>query len=163
MKKIACIGNITFASGVLTRNSGYKATYTFENGKAYVTVTATGTINPAPLPDLEAFVPVAGKVYLKPSDNWKEGSASFAAYFYGDSGNEFVKMTKSEGLGAEGIFECEIPTMKNYTNVIFVRHDSSKDPNFEWGQTSDLDIKQGPENYYEVIEWNAEGSGWREF
>ena len=41
--------------------------------------------------------------------------------------------------------------MKNYTNVIFVRHDSSKDPNFEWGQTSDLDIKQGPDNYYEVI------------
>ena len=88
-------------------------------------------------------------LYIKPNDNWADGDARFAAYFFGDAGNTWVSMTDSDN---DGIYEVAIPNDKIYTNVIFCRmnpkftengwnagnesHENKK----VWNQTVDLDI-----------------------
>lgn len=55
-------------------------------------------------------------LWLKPNSNWVQRSAWFAAYFFGDSGNTWLKMTDIDG---DGVYGCQKPA--GYPNVIFCR------------------------------------------
>ena len=104
-------------------------------------------------------------LYLKPSDNWKEASAWFTAWFFeGNGADQMVKMTDTNG---DGIYEVTIPS-GGYKKVIFVRKDPANtgvDWNGNWGQTANLTIPESTSNKicYNVINWNASGSGWTDY
>lgn len=97
-------------------------------------------------------------LYLTPNSNWKQSSAWFAAYFYGN-GDTWVKMTDSNG---DGIYEVAVPS--GYPNVIFCRMNSSNTSSMTWNncwnQTSDLTIPTDGKNHYAIAEgaW-SKGSG----
>jgi len=96
-------------------------------------------------------------LYLKPSANWKEASARFAAYFFGN-GNTWVDMKR---VGYEGYYEVEIPA--GYTSVIFCRFNPASTTNGwtsdKWGQTADLTIPTNGNNLYTIVGWGGSGSG----
>lgn len=98
-------------------------------------------------------------LYLKPSDNWKEASARFAAYFFGN-GDTWVDMKR---VGYEGYYEVEIPA-GGYTSVIFCRFNPASTTNGwtsdKWGQTADLTIPTNGNNLYTVVGWAEDGSAW---
>ncbi len=100
------------------------------------------------------------KLYLKPSSNWREASARFAAYFFGSS-NSWVSMTKVEGETA--VYEVTAPT-GSWTNVIFCRMNPANTTNSwdtKWNQTEDLTY-DGTNNCYEVKSgtWDKGGGTW---
>lgn len=86
------------------------------------------------------------KLYLTPNDNWKQAGARFAAYFYNNSSNQWVSMTKTNDCPV--VYEVTAPYNKNgrnvnYTNVIFCRMNPSTAANnfnegVKWNQTGDL-------------------------
>lgn len=95
------------------------------------------------------------KLYLVPSSNttgtnsesWAKGDERYAAYFYGD-GDGWVDMSDTDG---NGLYECVIPTDKDYTHVIFCRMNGSNKENCwdaKWAQTVDLSIN--PNHCYTV-------------
>nr|MBE6191768.1 hypothetical protein [Rikenellaceae bacterium] len=96
-------------------------------------------------------------LYLKPSANWKEAGARFAAYFFGN-GNTWVDMKR---VGYEGYYEVEIPA--GYTSVIFCRFNPASTTNGwtsdKWGQTADLTIPTNGNNLYTIVGWGESGSG----
>ena len=98
-------------------------------------------------------------LYLKPSANWKEAGARFAAYFFGN-GNTWVDMKR---VGYEGYYEVEIPA-GGYTSVIFCRFNPASTTNGwtsdKWGQTADLTIPTNGNNLYTIVGWADSGSAW---
>ena len=99
------------------------------------------------------------RFYLFPSDNWKESGARFEVYFYGSSGSKWVTMTKFST--SPEYYEVVKPS-GNWTNMIFVRKDPASAQGTwdagNWGQTGDLNFTSG--NFYTVVKWNEDGSGW---
>ena len=100
-------------------------------------------------------------LYLKPSSNWKQSNARFAAYFFGN-GETWVSMTDAD---KDGIYEVKVPTTKVYPNVIFCRMNPSATANNwnnKWNQTSDLVIPSNGNNFYTVKEgtWDKGGGTW---
>ena len=101
------------------------------------------------------------KLYLVPNANWNQGSARFAAYFFGD-GEAWVSMTKV--AGETNLYEVTVPAGKNFTNVIFCRMNpsaSANNWNNKWNQTADLTYN-GTSNCYTVKEgtWDKGGGTW---
>lgn len=97
-------------------------------------------------------------VYLKPDSSiWATDGAWFAAYYWNDSTNGWVKMTDGDG---DGYYAATIPA--GYTNIIFTRNDPQKtDLSWEsrWNQTADLTIS-GTNNLYTITGWNgSQGAG----
>ena len=85
---------------------------------------------------------VIDKLYLKPSSNWMNDSARFAAYFFNNntSSNEWVSMTAANGQ--TGLYVVNKPSTA-YANVIFCRmNPGTADNNWnnKWNQTGDLAI-----------------------
>ena len=106
-------------------------------------------------------------VYLLPSNNWKDGSPRFAAYFYtqNESGDYWMK---SVGPDKNGVYGYVVPASKK--NVIFVRlnPDNDKmsfDNGVKWNQTADLTIPTNENNYFKCTEgwWDAHNGAWTKY
>ena len=109
--------------------------------------------------DEEVELPEAEKLYLDPNDNWVQGDAWFAAYFFGN-GETWVKMTDEDG---DGIYECEKP--EGYPNVIFCRMNPEATAlswDSKWDQTVDLTIPTDGSNCFTVAagDWNNANGTW---
>ena len=95
-------------------------------------------------------------LYLKPSNNWNEGNARFAAYFFGN-GDTWVSMVDSNG---DGIYEVEAPA--GYTSVIFCRMNPSDAANgwsTMWNQTGDLNVPGDDKVLFTNPEGTWDGAG----
>ena len=89
----------------------------------------------------------ATTLYLKPSNNWKQSNARFAAYFFGN-GEKWVSMTDSNG---DGVYEVAVPA--GFPNVIFCRMNPSATANGwnnKWNQTADLTVPTNGKTLYTV-------------
>ena len=78
-------------------------------------------------------------IHLKPNNNWKQASARFAAYFFGN-GEKWVSMTDADG---DGVYSCEQPS--GFTQVILCRMKPSttNDWNNKWNKSADQTISDG--------------------
>lgn len=88
-------------------------------------------------------------LYMKPSSDWKQANARFAAYFFG-KGDTWVNMVSLESDLYEVI--CN----SNYPNIIFCRMNPSASANNwdnKWNQTGDLTIPSDGKNLYTVTGW----------
>lgn len=95
-------------------------------------------------------------LYLKPSSNWNESGARFAAYFFGN-GETWVSMTSV----GNGIYMCEAP--QGYPSVIFCRMDPNNGANNwdnKWNQTGNLVVPSGSNTLCTIPDgnWNP-GAG----
>lgn len=91
-------------------------------------------------------------LYLRPSVEWKEANARFAAYFFGGDGELWLDMLDSNG---DGIYE--VVSQGTREKVIFCRMNPETTENNwdnKWNQTSDLTY-DGTNNQYNVSGWDA--------
>ena len=114
-------------------------TYTF---KWDITTDKLSITNMPAFPDL-SHQPAT--LYFKPSTNWKENNAKYAAYFcYGDIGTDdkWVEMTPENGIYKVSNSD------KKYVIVIFVRLNPDGEISWEsqWNQTDNLIIPNTPNN-----------------
>lgn len=130
------------------------ASYTFGSvtktgAKQTVTVTAQGgTID---------------KVYLVPTTDWASSSAWFAAYFYEDSNNTWVKMDYDSATSS---YYCSKPT-GTYSNVIFCRMNPAKTDlswNSKWNQTGNLTIPSDKDTFAvdSATQWAEPTKSWQD-
>ena len=86
-------------------------------------------------------IPASTELYLKPSSNWLEAGARYAAYFFTvDVGNEWKNFVKETGV--LDIYKVVAPTTA-YEKVIFCRMNPETTVNDwtnRWNQTGDLDF-----------------------
>lgn len=106
-----------------------------------------------------AFAATPETLYLKPSSNWKQDGARFAAYFFGN-GEKWVGMTDTDG---DGYYEVAVPS--GFPKVIFCRMNpgaTANNWNNKWNQTSDLTIPTTGNNCYTVAEgaWDKGSGSW---
>ena len=97
------------------------------------------------------------KLYLKPSSNWLEANARFAAYYWDSNGNS--AWTGMADTDNDGYYEGEIPA--GNTNVIFCRmNPGTADNNWDnkWNQTADLTVPTDGNNCYTVPEGSWDGA-----
>ena len=99
-------------------------------------------------------------LYLKPNDNWLQGNARFAIYYWNDGGSAWTGMADSNN---DGVYEGIIPA--GYTNVIFCRMNpgtTANNWNNKWNQTSDLTVPTDGTNLYTVKSgtWDKGGGTW---
>ena len=102
-------------------------------------------------------------LYLKPSSNWKQSSAKFAAYFFTKnvSGEYWQWMMKLD----TDHYGCVIPG--DYKNVIFCRMNSSSSAtnmnwDNKWNQTGDLTIPTNGNNLFTLPSstWDGATTTW---
>lgn len=144
---------ITFPEeGYLFKETGdYKFTVEVKNnGEENIVVSKDYTIT----------VSVPKVLYLKPNANWKVDNARFAVYFFGN-GEKWVDMIKL----SDDLYVVNIPTDKNFPNVIFCRMTptaTANNWNNKWNQTSDLKNPDDGTNFYTVTEgaWDKGGGSW---
>ncbi len=103
------------------------------------------------------------KIYLKPSSDWKQSNARFAAYFFGN-GEKWVSMTWVPWDNE--VCYCEMPT--GYTKVIFCRMNpgnTANNWNNKWNQTGDLNIPNNGNNMFENKQgtWDGATSSWSKY
>lgn len=96
-------------------------------------------------------------LYLKPSSNWNESGARFAAYFFGN-GDTWVSMTDEDG---DGIYQCQAPV--GYPNVILCRMNPGASENNwgnKWNQTGDLVVPTGDATLCTIPDgnWNPDAN-----
>ena len=92
-------------------------------------------------PVVEDFSNQPSVLYFHPSNQWKEGDARFAAYFFGTE-EKWVSMTDVDN---DGIYE--VVNDKKNKNVIFCRMNPANNENkwgengsHKWNQSADLEI-----------------------
>lgn len=149
-------------------NGLYDVYFNFSNHNLYVvdaganyTAAAKQTVN-GEEPKQEEPEVTDKVVYLKPSTNWKESNARFAAYFWDNSGNVWVSMTDC----GDGTYEVHLPEGYDYgCNIIFCRMNpgtTANNWNNKWNQTSDLKTPTDGKNMYTVTEgtWDNGGGSW---
>ena len=110
------------------------------------------------LPAIEygQFEPEDGKVYLIPNEEWKGDAARFSAYFYdAASSNVWVDMTR---VSNTYVYECSVPTDKDYIGVVFCRMNPSSTSN-GWTQNTQLWNKTGDQllcigNQFKITGWD---------
>ena len=97
-------------------------------------------------------------IHLEPKA-WDDGYARFAAYFYNNTSNEWVNLTKNSVN--DKIYTGKIPQGKNYTHVIFCRMNiNNQTNNFDvyWHKTKDLSLMDNGDNCFWVNtdgDWNS--------
>ncbi len=139
---------------VATGKTVVSASYTFggvtkTGAKQTVTVTAQGgTID---------------KVYLVPTTDWASSSAWFAAYFYEDSNNTWVKMDYDSATSS---YYCSKPT-GTYSNVIFCRMNPAKTDlswDSKWNQTGNLTIPSDKDTFAvdSATQWAEPTKSWQD-
>ena len=91
------------------------------------------------LAPLSVFAAESGTtVYLKPNSNWIKDGTWFAAYYWNGSGNNWTKLTDTDG---DGLYEGVIPA--GNPNVIFCRMNPAKTAlswDSKWDQTQNLKL-----------------------
>ena len=105
----------------------------------------------------------ATKIFLKPSSNWKQSSARFAARFWTDTPSfkeTWVSMTDAD---KDGIYECVVPT--GMDKVIICRMNPSATANNwdnKWNQTGDLKVPTTDKVLFTIASstWDGQTSGW---
>ena len=117
--------------------------HSFQNG----TCTGCGEVEPTE--------PVI--LYLKPSSNWYESNARFAAYFYGN-GDTWLDMTDEDG---DGIYQVQAP--EGYPIVIVCRMNPATTENnwdSKWNQTGDLVVPTGDATLCTIPDgnWNPDAN-----
>ena len=117
--------------------------HSFQNG----TCTGCGEVEPTE--------PVI--LYLKPSSNWYESNARFAAYFFGN-GDTWLDMTDEDG---DGIYQVQAP--EGYPNVIVCRMNPATTENnwdSKWNQTGDLVVPTGDATLCTIPDgnWNPDAN-----
>ena len=128
--------------------------YVMESGSDYSVATQqTESTTPPP-----TGVPVeANHIYLRPSANWLDANAHFAAWVWKDNGaGKVYNLTKHSSVS--DIYELE--NTGGWNKIIFIRLDpnvtvtdgSTSFPSNKWTQTNDLDING---NLYTVSGWDA--------
>ena len=97
-------------------------------------------------------------IHLEPKA-WDDGYARFAAYFYNNTSNEWVNLTKNSVN--DKIYTGKIPQGKNYEHVIFCRmniNDQTNNFNVYWHKTKDLALMDNGDNCFWVNtddDWNS--------
>lgn len=97
-------------------------------------------------------IPSNQALYLKPSTNWLDAGARFAAYFYG-GGEAWVDAVKETGV--LDIYKVVAPA--SYTNVIFTRMNPGTTENNwgnKWTQSPNLEF-DGTNDLYRVSGWDT--------
>ena len=102
-------------------------------------------------------------IYFKPSTNWKESDAWFAAWFNKDGGEYWIK---SIGPDKNGVYGFVQPS--TYTNVEFERmNPASNEMNWDnkWNSTANQTIPTNDNNYFKCTEgwWNAHNDPWTKY
>ena len=112
------------------------------------------------LAPLSVFAAESGTtVYLKPNSNWIKDGTWFAAYYWNGSGNNWTKLTDTDG---DGLYEGVIPA--GNPNVIFCRMNPAKTAlswDSKWDQTQNLKL-DGTNNCFTVGDgqWNYATGTW---
>ena len=116
------------------------------------------TLAVAVIPASAASTGSDGTTYIYADvESWDPGSARFAAYFFGSSGNTWVSMTHHSG----NIYKVAVPA-GTWSNVIFCRmNKNTTDNNWDnkWNQTKDLTITNANNNCYYKVNTS---SGWND-
>ncbi len=92
-------------------------------------------------------------IYFAPTKEWEKDGARFAAYFFNDSGNTWVDMTKVENnLGVEGgLYKVNVPA--GYPKVIFCRMNGATTANNwdnRWNQTVNIELPNNDNNFFTI-------------
>ena len=106
---------------------------------------------------LDSYVELysSNKIFLNPSDNWKEADAKFIIHTWNASGdNKQVDLVKSSIN--DKWYECDISNI--YDDFLFARRNPNGDD--WWGQSGDLTKPTDNKILYTVINWHDNGSGW---
>ena len=97
------------------------------------------------------------KVYLVPNSNWKQANATFEAYMWNGSVNNFVVMTKD---GDKYVADCD---RSKYTNIIFLRCNPSGTANSwsnEWNRVAQQSIPTDKDTFtIDDGQWGGKGDG----
>lgn len=100
-----------------------------------------------------------GKILLKPSSNWLDANARFAAYFFNNTTNSNIWVDMTETSSFEKIYEVTIP--EGYPNVIFCRMNPDTEENdwgtegsHKWNQSPDLDVENNEGKCFIVSGWD---------
>ena len=104
----------------------------------------------------KANAAVSNALYMKPNiSSWKQNNERYAAYFFGN-GDTWVNMYDFDG---DGTFECQKPTDKTYTSVIFCRMSGTSTANNwnnKWDQTVDITLSSSY-NMYTISSTKTDG------
>ena len=95
-------------------------------------------------------------LFLKPNNNWLEGNARFAAYFFDGGEISWVSMSDKNN---DGIYEVKKPD-EEYNKVIFCRMNPDKIENNwdnRWNETGNLTIPTG-QNLFTIPDGDWDGS-----
>ena len=102
-------------------------------------------------------IPASTELYLKPSSNWLEAGARFAAYFFNNNDdNEWKDFVKEAGV--LDIYKVVAPTTA-YQGAIFCRMNPGTTINNwdnKWSQTPNL-VYDSINNLYTVVGWDSGG------
>lgn len=97
------------------------------------------------------------KVYLVPNSNWTQSNATFEAYMWNGSVNNFVVMTKD---GDKYVADCD---RSKYTNIIFLRCNPSGTANSwsnEWNRVAQQTIPTDKDTFtIDDGQWGGKGEG----
>ena len=132
--------------------------YVISSGKEYnVAVQQEESVIPTPEP---TGTPVeANHIYLKPSSEWLEANAHFAAWVWADGGSgKLYNFNKHASV--DGIYEIEVPATSN--NIILFRLDPAKtyvEGSTDWPGDDQWfksgDIKISGNNLFTIVGWNT--------
>ena len=111
-------------------------------------------------PELPDFSQQTNTILFRPSTDWKEANARFAAYFFGATAENWVNMTDADD---DGIYEAINP--KTNLSVKICRLDPDKAENKwdnVWNQSTNYEIPTGVENCWVVNdgEWDGANGIW---
>ena len=103
----------------------------------------------------------SGYMYLKPSSEWLEGNAHFAAWIWKDNGSGKVYNFKPHE-SVQGIYELNLNGANKMIifrmdpNITVTDGSSNWPGDNHWYKSSDLNITG---NLYTIVEWHATGTG----
>ena len=103
-------------------------------------------------------------LYFKPSENWKQNNAWFAACFDPGSGEQWMK---SIGPDANGVYGFVQPSGKTKVEFARMNKDNKNDLNWsnKWNSSATQTIPTNGNNYFECTEgwWDAHNGAWAKY
>ena len=134
------------------------ASVTVNTNGSTVTVTFNEETKEVAAAVVEGNVPAeATTVYLKPSSDWLNDGAWFAARVWKDSSEQWYKFADED---KDGIYQIEVAA--GYSNIIFVRMDSAKTElswDSKWNQSQNETIPSDGKNLFTLdAGWGGTGT-----
>lgn len=95
-------------------------------------------------------------IYLKPSENWLEGGARFAVYYFTDSESGWVDMTAA----GDGFYSAAVPLGSTVILCRMNPNDLENNWNNKWNQTANLSLQSDGKNcfYQPAFLWDGAGN-----